>query len=63
MDRYELKVYFHDKKNDPFGMSQKPDLIGDLKTKAEVYEWIDDTVRKVTLYDRVRNELSILKDE
>jgi hypothetical protein len=59
MDRYELKLYLYSK-DDPFGIGTIPDLVINLKAKTEVKEWIDDTVRKATLFDRVKSELSFL---
>jgi hypothetical protein len=62
MDRYELKIYLHDKKKDPFGMGTEPDLVVSLKAKAEVSGWIDHdpSIRKATLLDRTNNNFSIL---
>lgn len=60
MYRYVLKLFFY-KKEDPFGVGSIPDLVIDLKTKAEVPEWIDDTVRKAILYDRTNQQISFPK--
>jgi hypothetical protein len=59
MDRYVLKLFLYNKE-DPFGIGSIPDLVVDLKSKVEAKEWIDNTVRKATLYDRVTKQLSIL---
>jgi hypothetical protein len=62
MDRYELEVYFHDK-DDPSKRWLLPNFKINLKTKAEASDWIDFSVRKAILHDRVNGKMLTLKDE
>jgi hypothetical protein len=62
MDRYMLEVYFYDE-NDPSKRWLLPDFKIDLKTKAEASDWIDRSVRKAILLDRVNGKMTTLKDE